>query len=390
MMANGFSSLSAEDQHWAKNIGRFGAWKNAVRAAVQENKAERVKYIFQNNKLSRTLHRDLTQLAATHKAAEALDVLLAKKDFDFTDSSEGDRQHAAKLFETALATKDLATWKVMVVRNAASAASGSLSETWPLKQAMAQNWRDAISAELDRVSATDIDFFAVAVDRVLTRPDDDLAFVLAWTKKFAKHGPVLDRGLRECSKTGAQAKTRMLLDKGADPNTETGYALFQSLSGGHKEIFEMLVDAGGKLDVYGQDILTRLRQEQPKSDMLPYLSDKIGRVVAEVAAEEAQKNLHNRYHLITPDSFSETLRLPEGRTLTTVFNFATQQQTVIAERGQTHESAAPAMAVTVRDFSDIADMSVIERAQDRLVALGGTAPEYARLPAKPVLGKTSP
>lgn len=389
-MANGFSSLSAEDQKWAKSIGSFGAWKRAVREAVQENKAERVKYIFQNNKLSRSMHRDLTLLAAEHKAADALDVLLVKKDFDFTDSSDGDRQHAAKLFEIALRAKDMATWKVMVVRNASSDASGNLSETWPLKQAMNHNWRDAISAELDRVSASDTDFFATAVERHLQQSDEDLAFVLAWTQKFTKHGPVLDRGLRECSKTGAQEKTRMLLDKGGDPNTETGYALFQSLSRGHKEIFEMLVDAGGKLDVYGQDILTRLRQEQPKSEMLPYLSDKIGVVVAEVTAREAQKNLNDRYHLVTPDSFSETLRLTEGRTLTTVFNFATQQQTVIAERVWAAENAAPAMAVTVRDFSDIADMSVIERAHERLVALGGAAPEYARLVSKPVLGKTSP
>jgi hypothetical protein len=390
MMANGFSSLSAEDQKWAKSIGRFGAWKKAVSAAVQENKAERVKYIFQNNKLSRAMHRDLTQLAATHKAAEALEVLLLKKDFDFTDSSDGDRQHAVKLFDIALTAKDMATWQVMVLRNASTSASGSLSDTWALKQAINHNWRDAISAELDRVSASDTDFFATAVEHHLQRSDEDLAFVLAWTQKFTKHGPVLDHALQECSKTGAEEKTRMLLDKGADPNTETGYALFQSLSRGHKDIFEMLVEAGGKLDVYGQDMLTRLRQEQPKSDLLPYLADKIGTVVAAVVAEETQKNLKERYHLVTPDSFSETLRLPEGRTLTTIFNFATQQQTVIAERAPANETAAPAMAVTVRDFSDIADMSVIERAHERLVALGGAAPEYARLVSKPVLGKTSP
>lgn len=371
----GIESLSAEDQAWARKIGGFGAWKKALQLAVQENQPARVDYLLQNHKVNRGLHCTLVTDAVGYDSGAALEILLKKRGFDLTDSGSKDKMQVHEFFATAGFNKNLSAWKALSQYNAENPSScGAISPETPVKKAIAQQWHEAVRSELDRTSATEAGIFSAAVIAAVKQTPEDLSFVLSWAHKFSGYGHAFSTALATAVEEGALEKTSLLLDKGADPNTDAGYILFLALSRGHQPIFDLLLEKGGDLQRFGRDIETRLKQEAPTAPLLPYLVDKLSGVEAQSAALTAEKQAAERYKLLSPDSFSETLHLPDGGRLTTVFNFGARQQVTIAERlipGQEQ----PAMSVNVRDFDEIAGPDTVERARQRLIALGGDAAE---------------
>lgn len=371
----GFESLSAEDQAWARKIGRFGAWKSALQLAVQENRASRVGYLLQNHKLNRGFYCTLVTDAVGYDSGSALEILLKKRGFDLTDSGSKDKMQVQEFFATAGFNKNLSAWKALSQYNAENPSScGAIAPDAPVKKAIARQWHEAVRFELDRAPSTDTEIFPAAVMATAKQAPEDLAFVLSWAHKFSNYGHAFSAALATTVEDGAFEKTRLLLDKGADPNADAGYILFLALSRGQQQVFDLLLEKGGDLQRFGRDIETRLKQETPTAPLLPYLVDKLSGVEAQSAALTAQKQAEERYKLLSPDSFSETLHLPDGGRLTTVFNFGARQQTTIAERLMPGQEQ-PAMSVNVRDFDEIAGPDTVERARQRLIALGGDAAE---------------
>ncbi len=311
-------------------------------------------------------------MAVQSRAGAALEAILKPRGFDFDDSSSGDVLHIKKFFKEALGLRDLGVWKALVERNAAET-HATIGHEAPVKAAADVGWRDAVAFHLDRADVREVFVFNLVISRMAAKGADDLAFALAWSGKFNGHGPALNAALRHVAEEGAVDKAVLLLDKGADPNDEGGLAVYNALAFGHRAVFDLLVARGAQLDVYGPDIITRLRQQNPNATLTDYAAAQVDAVMAANKNAEAQSRMGQRYHLIAPDSFSETLYLPEGRRLTTVFNFATRQQTVIAEKPEA-EGTPASMAIQVRDFDAITDPSVIEHAAVQLMNLGGEVP----------------
>jgi hypothetical protein len=371
--------LPPEDQEWAQRIGGFGGWKTALRDAVAENKPLRVRYLMKKHQPKRAMRFDLAKYAVSAKAGAALGEVIAHKGFDFTDSTQDDIGCLKVLLESALEMRDLEVWKALCLQNAKEATVG---DDLPVRMAAEAGWRDGLGWLLDHAGARDTDAFKIALRHMREGSAEDLSFVLSWTAKFTGHGAALNAALKRAAEEGAVDKIALLLDKGADPNDEAGTALYQALAMGHRAVFDLLAERGGRLDIYGPDLLTRLRQQSPQSPLIGHLASLVSDSLAVAEAERARNRLGQRYHLTAPDTFSETLHLPEGRTLTTVFNFSTRQQITIAERPASEVSAS-VMAVSVRDFDDIADQAMVERAAHRLSQLGGIAPLIERQLKKP-------
>ncbi len=376
-------SLSDEDKAWAAGIGGFGGWAKSLKQSVAENQPGRVSFLLRHHKISRDDRAGLVDMAVQSRAGAALDALLKQRGFDFDDSSRGDIAYIKKFFKDALVIRDLGVWKALVERNALES-HATIGDEAPVKAAADAGWRDAMAFHLDRTDAKDVSVFNIIIRRLAGRSAEDLAFGLAWSGKFNGHGPALNAALRSVAEEGAVDKAALLLDKGADPNDEAGLAVYNALAFGQREMFDLLVARGAQLDVYGPDIITRLRQQNPNAALIDYAQVQVGAAVSSSKNAEAQSRIGQRYHLIAPDAVSETLHLPEGRRLTTVFNFATRQQTVIAEKPEADGTTA-SMAIHVRDFDAIADPSAIEHAAAQLMNLGGDVPApRTRSPSKQV------
>lgn len=365
--------LPPEDQAWAQGIGGFGGWKKALGDAVAENKPLRVRYLMKEHQPKREMRFELAWRAVDTKAGAALAEVLAKKGFDFTDAF-GD---IARLLRHAVKQQDVEVWRVLCEGNARES-HAKIDNDDVVRMAAKAGWYDGLAWNLEHAAAKDTAVFNVAMQVMREGTAQDLSFVLSWTAKFSGHGPALNAALKVAAEEGAVDKTALLLDKGADPNHDAAAAVYQALAFSQRAVFDLLVERGVQLDVYGPDLLAWLRQQNPQSMLMTRLESLVNDQLEAAEARRAQSRLGQRYHLAAPDTFSETLHLPEGRTLTTVFNFSTRQQTTIAERVQEGDAAAPVMAVSVRDFDDIADQAVIENAEYRLVQLGGAVPVVAR------------
>ncbi|HRI77762.1 MAG TPA: hypothetical protein PLX33_12345 [Alphaproteobacteria bacterium] len=368
-------SLPQEDQSWAQSIGGFGAWKKALEEAVAQNKPRRVRYLMNTHKTDREMRFALCALAVEMNAGAALAAVLEKRGFDFDDSAPGDILHARQLFASALVKKDISVWQALSARNAQEKNS-SIGADAPLRLVAGAHWHEGVGWHLQQVAAKDVKSFAVVLAHFSRGTPDDLAFALSWTGKFVGHGEALDLVLASVAETGDVDKLRLLLGKGANPDADGGAAIYQTLAFGHADAFALLAGHSKDMASFGADLHTRLHQQNPQSPLLSPLQERVTAAQTQAAAAEAHSRANQRYQLIAPDVFSETLHLPAGGTLTHVFNFTLRQQTTIAERAAP-EGGMPAMAVSVRDFGDIADVSVLEEAAGRLVQLGGQVPEAA-------------
>ena len=374
--------LSDDDKAWAAHIGGFGGWVKALKTAVAEDRAERVSFLLRHHKMSREQRIEMVDTAVQAGSGDALAAVLKQRGFDFDESSAGDKVYIRAFFKSALQRRYLNVWKALVQNNETES-SANIPQDAVVRMVADSGWRDAIAFHLDRADAKDVSAFNVVMAKLTGKTADDLAFALAWSGKFNGHGPALNNALRSVAEEGAVDKAVLLLDKGADPNDEAGLAVYHALAFGRRDVFDLLVERGAQLDVHGPDIITRLRQQNPNAPLNDYAAARVEAVVSSSKDAQAQSRIGDRYHLVAPDSFSETLHLPEGRRLTTVFNFATRQQTVIAEKPEA-EGTPASMAITVRDFDAITDPSVIEYASAQLEKLGG------HVPAASVRGRSKP
>jgi ankyrin repeat protein len=144
-----------------------------------------------------------------------------------------------------------------------------------------------------------------------------------------------------------------LLARGADANADGAQAMLHAAQNNREDIVKLLLQGGFDRQKHGEDVLKRLAGK-PVNDGLRQLIMPESKPYAAEAPD--------------PQILCESCILSNGLKLTTVFNFRSRQQLVIAERSD----AGPApMTVTAQNFCDIKDKDVIAAAAQRLTDLGG-------------------
>ena len=187
----------------------------------------------------------------------------------------------------------------------------------------------------------------------------------------------LDAPLQRAAAQGHARIVELLVEAGADVNTRDVQGrtpLMAAALGDHTEALESLLKAGADPTLLDQrnmqafDHAASARHNAAKQILAPYRG--VPAHTKTAAWEDGATRLNDH-----------SLEIREGKSLSMVFNFWTQQVLI-----RDQERAAP---VTVINFSELQRQEAIEEAYERLKALGGNppAPQPARLPGKAGLPK---
>lgn len=189
---------------------------------------------------------------------------------------------------------------------------------------------------------------------------------LAYAGNFEKDQASLNDVFLAAASSNNAENAKLLLEMGADVNTKEGYALYYAAKNNNTDLFKFLMAQNVDLEKHGKRILQMITQSSTYTDdALQPLRDFVATAQAKESALQADKE---RYALPRPDILSDTLLLPSGMKLTTLFNFETRQQIIITENKTT-------LSTVVTDFGDIKSPEVIEAALQKLRDRGGAA-EY--------------
>lgn len=177
------------------------------------------------------------------------------------------------------------------------------------------------------------------------------------------------------SSSTIRANADVLVKHGADVHYRDGVLMSVAL---HREMFDvvhLLENAGFDYAAYGEKVRQGLQAfKQMNVEALAYLDKKTGGGEAAAPGDDAPPLAGGQEgigYVLSGDSVSLSGVLPDGGSLTTVFNFATRQQIIIAHvAGQT---SAPA----VTPFSKIEGEDGLRAAAAAFVALGGDAARVA-------------
>jgi hypothetical protein len=189
---------------------------------------------------------------------------------------------------------------------------------------------------------------------------------LAYAGNFEKNQTSLDDVFLAAASSNNVENAKLLLAQGADVNAKEGYALYYAAKNNNTDFFSFLMAQNVDFEKHGKRILQMITQSSSYNNAaLQPLRDTVAAMLAKEAAIQADRE---RYALPRPDILSDTLTLPSGMKLTTLFNFETRQQIIITENKTT-------LSTMVTDFGDIKTPEVIESALQKLRDRGGSA-EY--------------
>lgn len=164
-----------------------------------------------------------------------------------------------------------------------------------------------------------------------------------------------------CSAPRAETVLQKLIKKGMEVNACDGTLLYHA-AGCSGRAAEIILDAGYDRKAYGEAILLALeRDNAAPASTIAFLAKILKGDTPTVAVAAADDEV---YRLAAPDSVTRSIPLPDGGTLTFLFNFTTRQQIILRD--------AAANAPAVVPFAQV-DASAIEEAAEALVRLGGDA-----------------
>lgn len=172
-----------------------------------------------------------------------------------------------------------------------------------------------------------------------------------------------------------RANADILVKHGADVHYRDGVLMSVALRREMFDVVHLLENAGFDYAAYGEKVRQGLHAfKQMNVKALAYLDEKTGSGEAAAPVDDAPSLADGQEgigYVLSGDSVSLSGVLPDGGSLTTVFNFATRQQIIIAHvAGQT---SAPA----VTPFSKIEGEDGLRAAAAAFVALGGDAARVA-------------
>ncbi|MBU6475705.1 MAG: hypothetical protein KGL10_05905 [Alphaproteobacteria bacterium] len=288
------------------------------------------------------------------RAAVALQAVLEKNSgFDFAFSSGGDSVCARNLIAKANASADANALLAVLLAANNNYACG--------RQPLTSFLTPATSFEtLQNILETMPRAFGDVLTAAGLADTAKLKFILSFTPKDGSAQKTLDAALIDVAGEGAADKAGLLLKHGANANYAAALALTRAAQNGHFETVALLLPHVD-LALYGMDIAVKAEHADP--DMAQLIGE-----AAKIALEQQNAEKPAEPPAALPpgalppaDILIETLALPDGGTLTTLFNFSTKQQHSIVK------TAEGAVALAVVGFKDL-DADVLAAARGKCAA----------------------
>ncbi len=366
-----WDQLSEEGKVWSKKIG--GVKPDLVLTGVMNGDdyeaQTRIPFLHANYEFKKGDWQQAALYAAKHGYAPQLKTLLRSLDLDWFLTNHTYSTACGfleTLLEQAARTKDIRVWNV--IRDTCGFQREYYSTPFNAKHYLAVaskfGFNEAARPLFDEVKDDrDGSYYGSTLCRYSNFGDDDLKFALQWADRFSNKAANLAKCLRNVVEKGDREKTAILLDAGANPHMDSGRAMQEAIAGGHVGIIDLFIERGFRPDVMGREILDNLEAEKGGT----YAYHHFKKIVEEYQPKHAPAG-EDRYSLAAADTLAERQMLPDGGSLTILFNFTLRQQMVLTDK-----------ANTIVNFDDVAP-SIVARAYEQLVAKGGQAPEQATQP----------
>jgi hypothetical protein len=354
-----WQKMTDQDRAWTRTVTK-GNLRDKLSEAVELDSLLRLEFLKHKFSLSRDGVMQALRKAIAADKGDIVRALLACDHVMFNASADGDKLILTDLYSHAAKARAEKSFDIIDACNLLRAKSmytsyGSLDRDDVARVLVQNEWFAPAQKILSRTPSADASVFSACLDAALVPQVDikALDFVLAWQSKFSGTAALLNQGLIKAVATGSAEKVKLLLDRGADANTDGAQAMLHAVQNNREDIVRLLLQGGFDRQKYGADVLRRLAGKSVNEQLCALIEP-----------------VRNPYSAEMPDPqiLCEGCVLSGGLKLTTVFNFRTRQQLVICERAD----AAPAsMVVTAQNFCDMKDKDVIAAAAQRLTDLGG-------------------
>lgn len=345
--------LSEDDQAWLRQNKGLSARAKFITSAAAGADA-RVTYLYNKYKFDRETRLAAAWAAAAAAAPEAIIAALNNHGFDFSDTSSGDREGASSLFRAAASAQSFETWKTLYYINR-STHHGNLDEGDIISLLPANAPVEFLRFHLtEHPSST-------AFSNILTQHGlvsaARLKFVLGLAHESGDIQSLLDHTLTTV--THQTDMVEILLSFKANPNASGALSLRRAIENRNSDAIRLLLPHID-FSMHGENLITELQSSGVTNKYIGWLKKK----TAAATAEKRLQSMQEKYTVVDRHTLSETKRVNDTLTLTTLFNFSSGQQTTIARDGE-H------LAVTVTDFADISNVAYLDNMRARLAALGG-------------------
>lgn len=255
---------------------------------------------------------------------------------------------------------------------------GHLSDNWDhvelATHAVLQGHEERVPELCERIASAKKEtsrYYDRLYDVSQTLSDDYFVIVLKTLRevgydRFNTHGTPTSwlgtKMLEQQCAMGTLSRVSALLASGVE---KSDAAFLNAMHNGHIVVLQKLIDCGLNPKAYASKIKTFLHcTEGLSAEYRDYLSN----IAKEKQKKDTPSSLMQESDdgYISPDidMLSKTVTLPNGLSLTTVFNFAHSEKILVTERAD-----PPLMTTIVTAFSDMTDPRQIQAAEEKLVKM---------------------
>lgn len=320
--------------------------------------------------LTRGKHEDACAYAIAKEAPAALTILLSNHGFDFTSSAEDDRAHAHKLIEKAQASPAAeALMNALAAENAAPHSTSLSADEFLSAETSVSTLQALLEADAGN--------FEACVSKTGFQSTEKLKFILSFAARAGDVQDFLTKTMVRLAENGDAEKVALLLQRGADPDYGTALALSRAAANGHAQVVSLLLPVTD-MAAYGDDLVLQLEQKGADGDMIDAVARatenaKAAAVVQETEAAAAPVTTESESGLrrIDANTLTETQTLPDGGTLTSLYNFRSRQQQNILDP---HDGRAPVLNIVSFSDMDQGMLATLRQALDEMNAPPATAP----------------
>lgn len=181
--------------------------------------------------------------------------------------------------------------------------------------------------------------------------------------------------LQETNKNKVPHAFDALLASGANVNHDKGVLLTEALRSGQMICAQAVLDKGFNLQLLGRSVLEDLYSQGASAAATAYLEERLGVSAPAPSAAVADDG----YRLVASDTLARTIALPDGGSLTMLFNFALAQQIVVQQPANANQPVAPAVV----PFDTISNGETLRTAAEVFCKLGGDAQLAERAQSTP-------